>query len=176
GLKTVMLRPRAIIGAGDTVIMPRLLRAHREGRLRIIGDGRNLVDMTAVKNVLHAVDLGLAAEGEALGQAYNITSGDPVRLWDTVGEVLKRLDLRLNRSKIPFVLAYSIAGAMEVAAKADPKQPEPSLTRYSVIMLARSQTLNINKARRLLGYAPVQTTNEAMDEFIEWWKKQHWIS
>lgn len=175
GLKTVMLRPRAICGEGDTVIMPRLLRAHREGRLRVIGDGKNLVDMTGVKNVLHAVSLGLAAEGEALGQAYNITGGEPVRLWDTVAEVLSRLDLKLNRSKIPFVMAYSIAGALEVAAMADPKQPEPSLLRYSVIMLARSQTLNIQKARRLLGFEPVQSTGEAMDEFVNWWKQTHWL-
>lgn len=176
GLKTVTLRPRAVVGAGDTVIMPRLLRAHGEGKLRIIGDGRNLVDMTSVSNVCDAVELSLTAEGEALGEAYNITNGDPVRLWDTVGEVLTRLDLRLNRSKIPFVVAYTLAGALEVAAKADPQQPEPALTRYSVIMLSRSQTLNIDKARRLLNYRPRQSTEAAMNEFVEWWKKQNWLS
>lgn len=175
GLKTVILRPRAVIGAGDTVIMPRLLRAHREGKLRIIGDGRNKVDMTSVSNLCDAVELALTAEGEALGEAYNITNGEPVYLWETIAEVLQRLDLRLNRSKLPFVLAYSIAGAMEVAAKADPKQEEPALTRYSVIMLARTQTLNIDKARRLLGYAPRQSTAQALDEFIGWWKQQHWL-
>lgn len=176
GLETVMLRPRAIIGAGDTVIMPRLLRAHREGRLRVIGDGRNLVDMTAVHNVCHAVSLGLAAQGEALGQAYNITNGEPVRLWETIAEAFRRLDLRLNRSKLPFMVAYSLAAALEVAAKADPKQPEPALLRYSVIMLARSQTLNIDKARQLLGYRPQKTTEDAMVEFIDWWKHQNWIN
>ena len=176
GLKTVMLRPRALIGEGDTVIMPRLLRAHREGKLRIIGDGRNLVDMTAVSNVCHAVELALAAEGEALGEAYNITGGEPVRLWDTIAEVLRRLDLKLSKGKVPFVLAYSLAGALEVAAKADPACPEPALTRYTVIMLARSQTLNISKARRLLGYEPVQSTADAMDEFVAWWKQQHWLT
>lgn len=176
GLKTVILRPRAVVGAGDTVIMPRLLRAHGEGKLRIIGNGRNLVDMTSVANVCDAVECSLVAEGPALGQAFNITNGEPVRLWEMVGEVLSRLDLQLQHGKLPYPLAYAAAAALEAAAKADPHQPEPALTRYSVIMLARSQTLSIEKARDWLSFRPRQTTGEALEEFVDWWKKHHWLS
>ena len=174
GLKAVMLRPRAIVGEGDTVIMPRLLRGHAEGRLRVIGDGRNQVDMTPVQNVCHAIELGLKAEGAALGEAYNISNGEPVRLWDAVAEVFERLDLQLNRRKLPFAVAYAIAAGLELAAKSQPGQPEPPLTRYSVIMLARSQTLNIDKARELLGYVPQKSLSEAMEDFGAWWKQKHW--
>lgn len=176
GLETVMLRPRALIGEGDTVIVPRLLRAQREGRLRIIGRGNNEVDMTAVENVCYAIELGLKAQGEALGEAYNITNGKPVKLWETLAEVFSRLDLKLSQQKLPFVVAYTLAGALEIAAKAQPGQPEPTLTRYSVVMLARSQTLNIDKARRLLGYEPQQSTAEAMEEFVRWWKQKNWMA
>lgn len=175
GLQAIMLRPRAIVGEGDTVIMPRLLRAHAEGRLRVIGDGRNWVDMTSVQNVCYAVELGLKAEGQALGEAYNITNGEPVRLWDAVAEVFERLDLKLNRRKLPFAVAYALAAALEQLAKANPAQPEPALTRYSVIMLAKSQTLNIDKARRLLGYTPRYSLSHAMDDFVAWWKQKHWL-
>jgi nucleoside-diphosphate-sugar epimerase len=41
-------------------------------------------------------------------------------------------------------------------------------------MLARSQTLNIDKARQLLGYVPQQSLSEAMDDFVAWWKQKHW--
>lgn len=172
GLKTIMLRPRALIGEGDTVIMPRLLRAHKAGRLRVIGSGQNTVDMTSVINVCHAIELGLKAEGDLLGGAYNISNGAPINLWDTVEEAFARLGLKLNRSKLPFLLAYTIAGALEIAAKAQPNQPEPTLTRYSVVMLSRSQTLNIDKARHRLGYEPLMSTDEAMNEFIQWWKQK----
>lgn len=175
GLETVLLRPRAVIGAGDTVIVPRLLRAHAEGRLRIIGDGRNVVDLTGINNVCHGVDCALQASGEALGQAYNLSSGEPVRLWETLKTAFSQLDLKLNEQKIPFMLAYGLAKALEVAAKAEPGSPEPALTCYSVIMMGRSQTLNIDKARRLLGFTPVQTTTEALAEFISWWKRLHWL-
>ena len=39
-----VLRPRAILGVGDTVVFPRLLRAHKEGKLRVIGKGDNVID------------------------------------------------------------------------------------------------------------------------------------
>jgi len=37
GIPYVILRPRALIGRGDKVIIPRILRAHREGRLMRMG-------------------------------------------------------------------------------------------------------------------------------------------
>ena len=46
-----VLRPRAILGVGDTVVFPRLLRAHKEGKLRVIGKGDNVKSMAYVDNV-----------------------------------------------------------------------------------------------------------------------------
>jgi len=40
GIETIALRPRAIIGAEDTVIFPRVLEAYHKGKLKIVGDGK----------------------------------------------------------------------------------------------------------------------------------------
>src|SRR5690606_15396447 len=80
----IILRPRALIGRGDSVIMPRLIRAQAAGRLRIIGDGKNIVDMTALANVAQAIELSLFANEKALGKAYNISNGEPINLWEAV--------------------------------------------------------------------------------------------
>lgn len=175
GLETIMIRPRALIGAGDTVILPRLMRAHKEGRLRIIGPGHNRVDLTAVANVVDALILGLHAPAEALGEAYNITNGEPVKLWAFLQQAFERLGLQLDTRHIPYHLAFSLAAAMESAARLDPAFKEPPLTRYTVCMLAKSQTLNIEKARTRLGYVPRQSLQEATAEFISWWKQSHWL-
>lgn len=177
GLETVMLRPRALIGRGDTVIMPRLLRAHEAGRLRRVGDGRNQVDLTPVDNVCHSIELALAlpSESPALQEAFNISNGDPVNLWDTLKEAFKRLHLSLETERgIPFGVAYAMAAAMEASARRKKGYPEPPLTRYGVIMISRSQTLNIDKARQLLGYEPQVSVGEAMDHFIAWWRQTYW--
>lgn len=58
-LRTVALRPHLIWGAGDPHLVPRVLARARAGRLRIVGEGRNRVDMVHVEN---AADAHLSAE------------------------------------------------------------------------------------------------------------------
>jgi nucleoside-diphosphate-sugar epimerase len=170
GLEAISLRPRAIVGAGDTTIMPRLLKAQEAGKLKIIGDGKNIVDVTSVSNVLDAVILSLKAPKEALGHKYNITNGDPIALWELVSQTFERLNLTLNRKKIPFVVALNVARVLETIAKISPGYQEPVLTCYGVGILAKSMTMNIDKAKTLLGYQPRQKNLEAVDEFVNWWK------
>lgn len=170
GLETLSLRPRAIVGAGDTTIMPRLLKAQTQGKLKIIGDGKNIVDVTSVVNVIEAVNLSIDANKQALGQSYNITNGDPIKMWDLVEMILEKLNFKLNKAKIPFVVGYNIAKAMEAMAKLNPSYKEPVLTCYGIGILAKSMTMNIDKAKSLLNYKPVQTNFEALDEFVNWWK------
>jgi 2-alkyl-3-oxoalkanoate reductase len=58
-LRTIALRPHLIWGVGDPHLVPRVLARARAGRLRIVGDGRNRVDLVHVEN---AVDAHLLAE------------------------------------------------------------------------------------------------------------------
>ncbi|MEO7414437.1 MAG: NAD-dependent epimerase/dehydratase family protein, partial [Opitutaceae bacterium] len=58
-LGTIALRPHLIWGVGDPHLVPRLLERAHTGRLRIVGSGRNRVDLVHVEN---AVDAHLAAE------------------------------------------------------------------------------------------------------------------
>ncbi|HEY8990630.1 MAG TPA: NAD-dependent epimerase/dehydratase family protein, partial [Luteolibacter sp.] len=77
-LRTVALRPHLIWGVGDPHLVPRILERARAGRLRIIGEGRNRVDMVHVEN---AVDAHLAAETalskcHLLGDTLSIAPGE----------------------------------------------------------------------------------------------------
>lgn len=169
-LAYVILRPRALTGRGDTVIMPRLIRAYDEGRLKIIGDGKNKVDLTSVANVVDAIILGLNVSGKGVNETYNITNGEPVLLWEKVDYVLKQLGKELPKKKISYNLVKTIAQLMEFKSKMT-NMKEPALTKYGVGTLAKSFTMNISKAKELLGYEPKMSTNEAIAEFIEWYKE-----
>lgn len=182
GLPYVILRPRAIIGRGDTVIMPRLIRARQENRLRVVGDGQNVVDLTSVSNLVDAIWLAINAPDSALGEAYNITNGQPVPLWPFVNQVLTQLRMPLGDAspgeaspgpkRIPYGLLYVLAGLSEVRARWLGGGREPALTRYGVGVLAKSCTLNIDKVRQRLGYTPRQTVEEAIEEFVNWYQKR----
>ena len=80
GLDFITLRPRALIGEGDTVIMPRLIRSYEEGKLKIMGSGKNMADLTSISNMVHAVQLSTTTAIENCNEAYNISNGAPVNL------------------------------------------------------------------------------------------------
>lgn len=169
-LSYIILRPRALSGRGDTVIMPRLLRSHSEGRLRMIGDGNNLVDLTSVYNVAHAIWCSINANDDAVNQAYNITNGKPVKLWDFINSTLVALDLQPVTNKISPRVLMLVAKFMEFKSKIGGYKIEPILTQYSVGVLSQNTTLDISKARRLLSYHPIQSLEESITEFVDWWK------
>lgn len=164
----VIFRPRALTGRGDTVIMPRLIRAHNEGRLKIIGNGENTADLTSVSNAADAIILALKTQ-EGINQTYNITNGSPVKLWDSIATVLNKLGKTPPMKKVPFGIVKTVARAMETKSKLT-NMKEPALTVYGVGILAKSMTMDITKAKTLLGYEPKITTEEAIEEFVNWYK------
>lgn len=172
GLETIILRPRAIYGRGDYTIMPRVLRAYHAGRLKIIGDGENINDLTHVANVVDAILLSMHANEKALGHTFNISDGNPVKMWDVIAMVLQKLNLPWKAKKVPYKLVDKIAWGMEKWAKLTKSKKEPVLTRASVSVVSHSVTLNIDKARDLLDYTPKHKLEDGIQEFVDWWKMQ----
>lgn len=150
-LETVIVRPKALFGPGDTALLPRLIAAARRRRLPLIGDGRNLVDLTYVENAAQAIVLALRCP-RAVGRTYTITNGEPALLWEVIRRVLAHLGLPPPGPRLPLRAALVLARILEAAAARSGR--EPALTRYTVLLLARTQTYDIAAARCDLGYQP----------------------
>jgi nucleoside-diphosphate-sugar epimerase len=170
-LSFVSLRPRAIIGAGDTTIMPRLIKAQEEGKLKVVGDGENILDLTSVENVVLATILASRVKEEVTGRAYNITNGEPVKLWWAINTVLDGLGKERVSNRVSYRLAYFGGAVMEVISKWLTKK-EPAITRYSIDVLAKNFTLDISDARKNLEYSPKMTTQESIDQFVDWYSEE----
>jgi len=168
---TIALRPRAIIGAEDTVILPRVIEAYELGRLKIVGNGENVCDMTNVRNVIEAMVCALRAEESAYGHAYNITNGEPTKIWEALNYLLTELGKEPTTKKISQRVAEIAASFMEWKARVFHPEKEPALTRYGIGVMAQNFTLDISKAKTKLNYSPVQTTKEGIDEYIKWHKE-----
>ncbi|MBE0675014.1 MAG: NAD-dependent epimerase/dehydratase family protein [Bacteroidales bacterium] len=162
----VILRPRALVGAGDTVIVPRVIRAFKAGKLRIIGDGKNICDFTSVKNISHAVALAISSGREINGKIFNITDGQPIQIWRLMEDTLMKMGYEPHLRKINYRLVFAVATISELMHRLL-NLGEPVLTRYGVGLLRYSQTLDISAARQWLGYEPIVTTEESLAEFIE---------
>ena len=162
-ISSVILRPKAIFGEGDRALLPRLIAAARAGRLPQIGDGKNLVDLTYVGNVAQAVLLALEAPA-AVGHTYHITNDEHIPLWETIRMILERLGLNNRLRRISLKTAYAAAGLMEMSAALAGR--EPLLTRYTVSILARTQTYDISAAKRDLGYIPAIRVKDAVERTL----------
>jgi nucleoside-diphosphate-sugar epimerase len=164
-LATVIVRPKAIFGPGDTTLLPKLLAAARQQRLPQVGRGANLVDLTYVDNVVHALVLALDAN-RAAGNVYLVTNSEHVPLWEVVRTVLRRLDLNANLRVLPYRVAYLLAAGMELRACL--LGGDPLLTRYTTAILGKTQTYDITAAQRDLGYAPVVSVAEGIERTMTW--------
>lgn len=171
GIETVILRPRGIFGPGDAALLPRVIALARSGRLRIVGDGRNLQDLTYVDNVVEALLLARDAAAAA-GNTYFISNDEPVRLWQLIADVLEGLGLAAPTRHIPLGAAMALACALESLHRALPWLGEPRLTRYTVALLGCDQTLDIAAARRDLHYSPLVKMGEAVTRTIRAYRER----
>ncbi|WP_404424567.1 NAD-dependent epimerase/dehydratase family protein [Nibricoccus sp. IMCC34717] len=170
-LRTVALRPHLIWGPGDPHLVPRILARARAGRLRIVGHGRNRVDMVHVEN---AVDAELLAEAElrrpnsrCAGKAYFITNAEPVVLWDWVNGLLKGVGLPAVTRAVPLPVAYGLGAACEALWLALRREGEPPMTRFIAAELAKDHWFSPEAARRDLGYAPRVSMAAGTAELLE---------
>lgn len=170
GIESISLRPRAIIGAEDQVLFPRLMRAYDGGRLRIIGDGNNLADFTSVSNLISAIKSAIEAPAEACGLTYNISNGSPSFMWEEINYLIQGLGKKPISQKVPYPIARGLAFLLETNAKIF-GGGEPKLTQYGAGVLAKNFSLDISLAEKRLGYKPIKNTRETLDEFIDWYKE-----
>jgi nucleoside-diphosphate-sugar epimerase len=172
-LRTVALRPHLIWGVGDPHLVPRVLARARAGRLRIVGSGRNRVDMVHVEN---AVDAHLLAEAaisgqasavsSAAGHAYFITNDEPVVLWDWINGLLNALGEPPVTKTISLRAASAIGAVCETLWRALPLKGEPPMTRFIAAELAKDHWFDLTAARRDLGYQPLVTMAQGTAELV----------
>ena len=168
-LETVVLRPKALFGPGDTSLLPRLLEAARRHRLPQIGDGANRVDLAYIDNAVLAVQQAML-QPTAVGNIYHITNGESPLLWDVIRYVLKALDYPHHLRPLNFKVAYGFAALLETQSALTHR--EPLLTRYTVAVLGRTQTYDISSARKSLNYSPKITISEDIERTIAAMKKK----
>lgn len=167
---SIILRPRGLFGIGDTSILPRVINLSQKIGIPLIGDGRQLMDMTCVENVALAIRLALEAP-EAKGEVYNITNGEPRAFRDLLEESLTGLSYPIKYRKILASLLLGIASSIEFLYKSLNLKGEPPLTRYTYYLLRYSQTLDISKAERDLGYRPKISISEGIEQYVQDYRK-----
>lgn len=168
-VSTVALRPHLIFGPGDLNLIPRVIEAQKKGRLKIIGDGNNLVDVTYVENaaIAHIMALEkLNPTHKIAGKAYFLGQG-PVKLWDFTNEILIRSGLPKVEKKISIKMAYTIGCLIECFLKIFRiYNVQPPMTRFVALQLGKSHYFSHKNLKNDLGFSPRISIEEGIDLLI----------
>lgn len=164
-LAVVALRPRLIWGPNDTQILPKLVARARSGRLRLVGDGCNLVDTTYIDNAAQAHVQALAAlhPGAACaGRAYFISNGEPWPLREVLNGLLRAAGAPEVAKTLPFRVAYAIGAVCEGLWTTLPLPGEPPMTRFLAEQLSTAHWYSMAPAARDFGYVPQVSMAEGL--------------
>lgn len=182
GVRTISLRLASVYGERDNQLIPGALEVLRTGQhLYQIGDNSNLFDVVSTQNVAAAHLLaikGLLSESELRspgvdGEAFFITDGDPPQFWDFQRRIWAAAGDRTRLEEIKILPAWfmlSLASTLEwVYLVFTLGQKRPSIfQRHNLEYTCLHKTFSIDKARRLLGYKPVDTRDEHIKSGVAW--------
>ena len=166
--RVVALRPHLIFGPGDPHLLPRVVGSILEGRLKIVGNGRNRVDVAYVEDVAaaHLNAFDALEKRQCAGQAYFIAQGEPVQLWPWLNQILEGLGHPPLTGRIALPMAYALGGVAEGIWKLFSKKGEPPITRFVAVELAKDHYFDPEPAQRDLNYFPETPMDYALKKTI----------
>lgn len=173
GLPVITIRPRAIFGPGDRAIIPRLIKANEKIGVPIIYNAKAIIDFTYVENIVDALLLCMNSPIHTLGKKYNITNDHPMVLHEILEKLFQTLQIEWRKRKMNYQFIFFVASMVERFYKSFLPNQEPVLTKYTVSVLAHTQTLNITAAKDDLGYVPRVSIDKGIEKFAKWWEEEH---
>ena len=144
GLPFVIIRPSAVYGPTDSnrrVTELFLMDSLTGGEFVLDNGGLHQLDFTYVKDLIQGLILASTSK-KALGQTFNITRGE--------GRTIKEL--------------------AEILMKLNPDPGCKLVIKNVSVYRPNRGTLNISKAKNLLGYEPKYSLEDGMKEYIEFVK------
>jgi len=169
GFVTTAIRPRALVGPDDKVLLPRLLRVARSGRFPLFRGGKALIELTDVGDAAQALVAADVHRAEIGGRVFNVSGGEPMSVRETLEAVFAALGVAPRLIRVPFALAAGACAVAEVICARLPDGPEPAATVYSLTTLAFSQTFDLAAARQALAWAPRVSPLEAIESTAAAW-------
>jgi nucleoside-diphosphate-sugar epimerase len=171
GPNATIIRPGWAYGARDRNTLPRIIKALQVGRIRMIGDGSNLLNLVYAGDVAEGAILAANAP-QARGQAYNLCSEGELTQAQFLKTVTDGIGLPPLSRRLPYWLAYCGGFLSEVIGKAIRLKRAPYVTRYAVALVGRPTRFSIEKARQQLGWSPRVHAEEGIRMTLEWLQGQ----
>lgn len=161
-----ILRPRAVYGPGDRVLLPRLLRLVRAGRIFAPGEMRVSSSLTHVDNLCGAVEACVAhwrSGGTIQAQTFNVADSEPYEMRNVVQQLLSNIHGKeLPFKALPLLPMEALANVLIQLKLARQFSP------YALAAVSKNAILDLQKITRTLGYVPRRNLWESLPELASW--------
>lgn len=171
-LLTCSIRPSGIWGRGDQTMFRKVFESVLAGHVKVlVGRKSTLLDNSYVHNLIHGFILAaqhLVPGGTAPGEAYFINDGEPVNMFEFARPVIEACGHKLPRLRVPGKPVHSAMTAWQ-RLHFRFGIPQPLLEPLAVERLYLDNYFSIAKAKRHLGYRPLFTTQQAMNDCLPYY-------
>ncbi len=163
-----VVRPSWIYGPRDRTTLPRVIKALRAGRVAIIGNGDNRL------NIIHAADVASGAilaanHPAAVGQAYNLSSEGEMTQRAFLGHLTTALGLPPIKRQLPYRFSFWGGFLAECIGRAIRLGRPPHFTRYAVALIGRPTRFSTGRARTELGWSQRVNVLDGIRETLDWY-------
>jgi nucleoside-diphosphate-sugar epimerase len=162
-----VVKPSWLYGPRDRASMPRLIRAIRAGKAKLLGDGANRLNLTYAGNEAEGCILA-ATTDKALGQSYNLSNDGVITQAEYVNAIARCIGAPPVTKRVPYRVAYGAAFVMELFGHLFRTKKPPLVTRYSVWLIGRRCFFSADKARRELGWKPTVPYEQGIERAVKW--------
>jgi len=171
GLPVAVVRPGAIYGPGETRLL-KLFRAIARGHYAIVGSGRAFYHPVFIDDLVAGFLLALEHPAAA-GQAFIVAGPRYVTQTELAETIARHTQGRVLPFHVPAAPLRWAAALCEAACV--PLGLEPPIHRRRVEFWTKSRAFSIEKARRLLGYAPAVDLDPGVARTAAWYRQAGWI-
>jgi nucleoside-diphosphate-sugar epimerase len=171
GFPLTVARPTAIYGPGDLRLL-KMFRLIARRRFPILGDGKIYYHMVYVTDLVTGLRL-LAEHPKAVGETFIVggaTFHTLNEICETIANAVGAAPPRLHLPARPFQLAGSLCERISI-----PLGLTPPIYRRRVDFFTKSRAFSIEKARRLLGYAPRVELDEGIRLTADWYRREGYL-
>lgn len=157
-----VLRPRAIYGTHDRVLLPRILGLVKWGRIILPGTAEVALSMTHISNLIVAIEAVIPAEQKGF-YTYNVADEQTYQL----REVITQLNAGVHQKNIPY-LALPLHFTQRVVTFLQKVQIPVQLTTSAIDYVSQPLTLDLTRIQTELGYRAATDFYRELPQLLAW--------
>jgi nucleoside-diphosphate-sugar epimerase len=162
-----VVRPSWIFGPRDRNSLPRLVQALRDGWVKVLGHGDNLLNIVQAADVADGA-IRAANHPAAVGRAYHLCSAGEITQRAFLDTLTEALGLPRVERQVSPAGAY-LAGLLgDIVSRVFRWSRPAHVSRYSVGLMARPVHFSIDRARAELDWQPRTDPRDGIRKAVAW--------